>query len=57
VLQDSLLAAWKAAGSYRGDSRVITWLLGIVHHQALNATRRKRLPVVEPMELLKGSLE
>ncbi len=45
VLQDSLFAAWKGARSYRGEARVITWLLGIVHHQALNATRRKRLPL------------
>ena len=44
VLQDSLLAAWRGARSFRGDGRVICWLLGIVHRQALNATRRKRLP-------------
>ena len=45
VVQDTLLAAWRGARSYRGDGRAITWLLGIVHHQALNAVRRKRLPV------------
>jgi RNA polymerase sigma-70 factor, ECF subfamily len=44
VLQDSLLAAWKGARSYRGEGRVIAWLLGIVHRQALNATRRVRPP-------------
>ncbi len=47
VLQDSLLAAWQAAPRFRGEAKVATWLLGIVHHQALNATRRKRLPVTE----------
>jgi RNA polymerase sigma factor (sigma-70 family) len=45
VLQDCLLAVWKGARGYRGESRVLTWLLGIVHNCALNATRRKRLPV------------
>jgi RNA polymerase sigma-70 factor (ECF subfamily) len=45
VVQDALLAAWKGARGYRGDSRVATWLLGIVHHRALNAVRRKRLPI------------
>lgn len=45
VVQDTLLAAWKGAARFRGDSRAITWLLGIVHHQALNAVRRKRLPI------------
>lgn len=44
VIQDSFLAIWKNARGYRGDSRVTTWLLGIVHHQSLNAMRRKRLP-------------
>ncbi len=44
VVQDTLFAAWKGAASYRGDARALTWLLGIVHHQALNAVRRKRLP-------------
>ena len=43
VLQDSLLAAWRGARGFRGEGRVIAWLLGIVHRQALNATRRKRL--------------
>lgn len=45
VLQDSLMAVWRGARGYRGDSHVLTWLLGIVHHQALNAVRRKRLPL------------
>ena len=44
VVQDTLLAVWKGARDYRGDSRVSTWLLGIVHHQSLNAVRRKRVP-------------
>jgi RNA polymerase sigma-70 factor (ECF subfamily) len=43
VVQDTLLAAWQGARRFRGDSRVLTWLLGIAHRQALNATRRKRL--------------
>ncbi len=47
VLQDSLLAAWKGARTFRGEARVVTWLLGIVHHQALNATRRRGRPQVE----------
>lgn len=45
VLQDSLLGAWRSAAAYRGEARVLTWLLGIVHHQALNATRRRSLPL------------
>ena len=58
VLQDSLLAAWQGARSYRGEARVTTWLLGIVHRQALNATRRKRLytaPLEEASDLADGT--
>jgi RNA polymerase sigma-70 factor (ECF subfamily) len=44
VVQDTLLAAWKGAAAFRADSRIVTWLLGIVHHRALNLLRRKALP-------------
>ena len=43
VLQDVFLAAWRAAAGFRGDSKVLTWLLTIAHHRAINARRRKRL--------------
>ncbi len=46
VMQESLLAVWKGAGGYRGEGRLISWLLGIVHHQAMNTMRRKQLPLV-----------
>jgi RNA polymerase sigma-70 factor (ECF subfamily) len=39
VVQDSLVAAWQGAARFRGEGRVIAWLLGIVHHQALNRLR------------------
>ncbi len=39
AVQESLIAAWQGAGKYRGESRAITWLLGIVHHKALNQVR------------------
>jgi RNA polymerase sigma-70 factor (ECF subfamily) len=42
VLQESLVAIWQGAGRFRGQGRVIAWLLSIVHHQALNAIRSQR---------------
>jgi RNA polymerase sigma factor (sigma-70 family) len=42
VVQDVFLAAWSRPRSYRGDGRVIAWLLGITRNRALNAVRRKR---------------
>ncbi|HHX65177.1 MAG TPA: sigma-70 family RNA polymerase sigma factor [Chloroflexi bacterium] len=41
VLQESLVAAWQGAKRFRGDSQTSTWLLGIVHHKAMNAIRRR----------------
>jgi RNA polymerase sigma-70 factor (ECF subfamily) len=40
VLQDVMLAAWDHAASFRGDSKVKTWLLVIARNRALNALRR-----------------
>lgn len=41
ALQESLVAVWQGAGRFRGEGRVIAWLLGIVHHKAMNLLRRK----------------
>lgn len=46
VLQDVMLAAWHAAAAFRGESRVRTWLFCIAHNRAVNARRRKVLPMV-----------
>lgn len=46
VLQDVFLAAWRASGGFRGDSKVLTWLLTIAHNRAINARRRKQLDKV-----------
>lgn len=43
VLQDVMLAVWKNAGSFRGESKVRTWLLVIARNRAIN-TQRKRSP-------------
>ena len=43
VLQDVMMAVWKNAGSFRGDSKVKTWLYVIARNRAINA-QRKRSP-------------
>ena len=40
VLQDTFLAAWRTAGSYRGDGAVASWLYAIARHAALRRGRR-----------------
>ena len=34
VAADAWLGCWRAAPAFRGDSRVLAWLLGIVKRQA-----------------------
>ncbi len=49
VTQDTLVIAWRTAGKFRGDSRLLAWLLGIVHHRAMKALRQTAKPI-EPLE-------
>jgi RNA polymerase sigma factor (sigma-70 family) len=46
VLQDVMLAAWKNATQFRGDSSVRTWLLVIARNRAMNTHRRRKLLLV-----------
>lgn len=47
VINDVMFIVWKKAGSFRRESRVSTWIMGIAYRQALKALRRARtaLPV------------
>lgn len=43
VVQDAFIGAWRNAARYeQGRGSVKTWLLSIVHHRAIDATRRRR---------------
>jgi len=51
VLQETLIAIWKQAGSYRGEGRVIAWAYGIARNKALRTYRvRENLPLDEGLE-------
>lgn len=39
VVSDTLFAVWKSAGSFKGKSRVSTWIFGIGYRTALKAIR------------------
>jgi len=43
ILQDTLVAVWKSAGTFEGRSTVQTWLIGIARRQAHNTLRRRML--------------
>ena len=48
AVQESLIAVWEGAASFRGRGRVIAWLLGIVHHKAIDLLRKRK--TVLPLE-------
>ena len=47
LLQDVMLSAWKNAESFRGDSKVKTWLLVIARNRAINSQRRWSPQIVQ----------
>jgi RNA polymerase sigma-70 factor (ECF subfamily) len=49
ALQEALLSAYRAAGRFRGDASVITWLHRIVVNACLDRLRRRSIRPVVPM--------
>lgn len=47
ILQESWLAVWRSAGSFRGEAPVRAWLLGVARRQAHNRLRRAEPVLVE----------
>lgn len=39
IVNDTMLAVWQQAGSFRGESRVSTWVMGIAWRQGLKSIR------------------
>ena len=47
ILQDTMLAVWRGAGSFRGESRVRSWVIAIARRQARDRIRGRRWRVVD----------
>jgi RNA polymerase sigma-70 factor, ECF subfamily len=47
ILQDTMLAIWRGAGAFRGESTVRSWVIAIARRQARDRLRRRRLRVVD----------
>lgn len=41
LVQETLIAAWKARGNFRGDASPRTWLIGILKHKIIDHVRRE----------------
>lgn len=52
VMQNAFIKAWNNLGSFRGDSKLSTWLFRIAVNEALDFLRRQKvMPVVESEDL------
>jgi RNA polymerase sigma-70 factor (ECF subfamily) len=52
VTQTTLVIAWQTAHTFRGEGRLIAWLLGIVHHTAMKSLRNTHQPLDTMEEIL-----
>lgn len=57
VLQDVMLAVWENAHTFEARSKVKTWVLTIARNRAINATRRKQLPIINLSDVFSLSSE
>ena len=47
IVQDTMLAVWRGAASFRGESSVRSWVIAIARRQTRDRLRRRRLRVVD----------
>jgi RNA polymerase sigma-70 factor (ECF subfamily) len=47
IVQDTMLAVWRGAGSFRGESPVRSWVIAIARRQTRDRLRSRRLRVVD----------
>ena len=47
IVQDTMLAVWRSAGSFRGESSVRSWVIAIARRQSRDRLRGRRLRVVD----------
>ncbi len=51
VAQDTMLKAWLALPSFRGDSSLRGWIMRIAHNTAISTLRSRRALVTDPADL------
>ncbi|MFT7599329.1 MAG: RNA polymerase sigma-70 factor (ECF subfamily) [Acidimicrobiales bacterium] len=51
VTQDTMLKAWMALPTFRGDSSLRSWVMRIAHNTAISTLRTRRMLVMDPNDL------
>lgn len=55
VVQGTLVTAWQTVRKFRGEGRLIAWLLGIVHHTAMKSLRHIHQPLDAMEDTVSGN--
>lgn len=55
VVQTTLVTAWQTVRKFRGEGRLIAWLLGIVHHTAMKSLRHIHQPLDAMEDTVSGN--
>ncbi len=50
VVQEALVVMWYSTDKFRGEGRMVAWLMGIVHHIAIKSLRHRPTLISEEME-------
>jgi RNA polymerase sigma-70 factor (ECF subfamily) len=48
VLDDTLMVVWERASSFKGESKLSTWIFAIAYRKAMKAVRRHDEPMEDP---------
>jgi RNA polymerase sigma-70 factor (ECF subfamily) len=51
IAQETLVKAWLALPSFRGDASLRSWVLRIAHNTAISTIRQRRAIVIDPYEI------
>lgn len=51
VAQDTMVKAWLALPTFRGDSSLRSWIMRIAHNTAISMLRTRRAAVTDPSEM------
>jgi RNA polymerase sigma-70 factor (ECF subfamily) len=51
IVNDTMLVVWDKAASFRGDSKVSTWIFGIAYKQTMRRVTRKQLQLTPLTDL------
>lgn len=57
VLNDTMFVVWDRPDSFRGASKLSTWIFGIAYRKALKALRRQDEPIEDPQAETRASPE